>query len=461
MSELPKAWGTLPLDIAATLIRGVSYKKNESSSEFNEGLLPILRANNIQDGKLYFDDLVYIPADKIKVEQKIKANDIVIAMSSGSKKLVGKSGIATVDFDGGFGTFCGLLRPKKHLDARYIGHFTRSKYYADLVSSLSKGVNINNLKPAHFSEIMVPLAPLNEQIRIANKLDSILAKVDKAQARLDKIPAILKRFRQSVLAAATSGELTKEWRGNKGIDTWTFPKIKEVGKVQLGRQRSPKYHSGENMKPYLRVQNVFENLIDISDVMEMDFSETDFQRYQLHDGDILLNEGQSPKFLGRPAIYRDELEGACFTNTLIRFQANELTTPEFALIVFRNHMHSGRYIEEGAITTNLAHLGAGRFSNVEFPLPPISEQAQIVQSAERMLSKANKVEKQYLDAKTRLDRLTQSILAKAFRGELVPQDPTDESAEQLLERIFKEREQVTPKKTTRKRTTKAKTAEKG
>lgn len=475
MSELPKGWIKVTIgDVLQPQFDGKLIHQGwsprchtEAADSDNWG---VLKTTAIQDGFFLEEHNKKLPEDK-EPRERIEVNSGDLLMTNAGPRA--RCGITTLVRD---------VRPKLMLSGKmYRMRFNENYIYPRFIEACLRGEKVRaeidarktgmsesglNLTQARFLTVPFLLAPLNEQIRIANKLDSILAKVDKAQARLDKIPAILKRFRQSVLAAATSGELTKEWRGGKNIETWTFPKIKEVGKVQLGRQRSPKYHSGENMRPYLRVQNVFENLIDISDVMEMNFSEEDFQRYQLHNGDILLNEGQSPKFLGRPAIYRDELEGACFTNTLIRFQANELTIPEFALIVFRNHMHSGRYIEEGTITTNLAHLGAGRFSNVEFPLPPISEQEQIVHSAEKMLNKADKVEQQYLNAKARLDRLTQSILAKAFRGELVPQDPNDEPAEQLLERILKERlsqqqKADKPKKTTKKRTIKTKVADKG
>ena len=109
---------------------------------------------------------------------------------------------------------------------------------------------------------------------------------------------------------------------------------------------------------------------------------------------------------------------------------------------------------------NQASINQTDVKSVEIHLPSIEEQRLIVEQVEAFLDKANKVEKQYLDAKARLDRLTQSILAKAFRGELVPQDPNDEPAEKLLERILAEKEQNKPKKVTRKRATKAKTAEK-
>lgn len=457
MNGLPKGWINTQIGQVITL----NEKLKGIDDEIECGFVPMALMPTAYRGFVNFETKTWGSCKKGFTQ--FKDGDVLLAKITPCFEN-GKGGIVT-GLPNGIGagsTEYFVLRCIDELiQPQYLHAFVKSKKFMDDCEvHMGGSVGHKRVPKDYLLKYEIPLAPLNEQIRIANKLDFILAKVDKAQARLDKIPAILKRFRQSVLAAATSGELTKEWRGTREIDTWSFPKIKEVGRVQLGRQRSPKYHSGENMKPYLRVQNVFENLIDTSDVMEMDFSEEDFQKYRLYDGDILLNEGQSPKYLGRPAVYRGELEEACFTNTLIRFQANDLTIPEYAILVFRHHMHSGRYIQEGTITTNIAHLGAGRFSNVEYPLAPLSEQKEIVRLAERLLSKADRVEKQYLDAKARLDRLTQSILAKAFRGELVPQDPNDEPAEKLLERILAEKELSKPKKTTRKRATKAKTAEK-
>lgn len=322
-----------------------------------------------------------------------------------------------------------------------LAFFKTPNFLKDGALVMSGAVGQQRVPKSFVLESIFPLPPLSEQKRIADKLDAVLARVDACRERLDRVPGILKRFRRSVLAAATSGALTEEWRAeNTDIpqthpDTWEICKIRDVGSVQLGRQRSPKYHHGDNMRPYLRVQNVFEDKIDISDIMEMEFSETDFKKYQLHYGDILLNEGQSPEYLGRPAMFREELENVCFTNTLIRFQAYERVIPGYALLVFRNHMHSGRYRTEGNITTNIAHLGAGRFANVEFPLPPIEEQHEIVRRVEALFAHADALEAKYRAAREQVDRLTPAVLAKAFRGELVPQDPNDEPAAELLERI--------------------------
>jgi type I restriction enzyme S subunit len=168
---------------------------------------------------------------------------------------------------------------------------------------------------------------------------------------------------------------------------WIMSTVGQVGEVSLGRQRAPKYHHGEGMRPYLRVANVFEDRIDTTDVMQMTFSDDEFERYRLQPGDVLLNEGQSPHLLGRPAIYRGQPPDVAFTNSLIRFRVWLGVTPEWALAVFRHYMRSRRFMRESRITTNIAHLSATRFSTVEFPVPPVAEQRRIVAAIEEQFSR--------------------------------------------------------------------------
>lgn len=186
---------------------------------------------------------------------------------------------------------------------------------------------------------------------------------------------------------------------------------------------------------YLRVANVFEDRIDTGDVMEMNFAPQEYETYQLEYGDILLNEGQSLELVGRPAMYRDEVPGSCFTNTLIRFQASNGLDRDSALKVFLTYLKNGRFQRIASITVNIAHLGAGRFAEIEFPLPPLDEQQEIVREVERYLTIMGACEKLIVANMRRASRLRQSILKRAFEGNLVPQDSTDEPASVLLERI--------------------------
>lgn len=224
---------------------------------------------------------------------------------------------------------------------------------------------------------------------------------------------------------------------------WHWTKVSEVGEVQLGRQRSPEHHRGENMRPYLRVANVFEDRIDTSDVLEMNFTPEEYERYKLVPGDVLLNEGQSRELVGRPAIYRGEVPGACFQNTLVRFRSGPAVIPQFALAVFRHYLRSGRFQAISKWTTSIAHLGAERFALLEFPLPPLDEQRRIVAKIEALLARSRRA-KQALDAiPVLLERFRQSVLAAAFRGDLTRSwrdaNPDVGSASKLVERIRVER----------------------
>jgi type I restriction enzyme S subunit len=173
------------------------------------------------------------------------------------------------------------------------------------------------------------------------------------------------------------------------------------------------------MRPYLRVANVFDDRIDISDVMQMNFTPTEFERFCLRKGDILLNEGQSKELVGRAAMFGDEIEGACFTNTLVRFRASAHVSAAYALLIFRHYLRAGVFQGIANITTNIAHLGAGRFADLPFPLPPIDEQVEIVRLCATRLETLGRIKAQLARTAEQVDRLDQSTLAKAFRGDLV------------------------------------------
>jgi type I restriction enzyme S subunit len=191
---------------------------------------------------------------------------------------------------------------------------------------------------------------------------------------------------------------------------WQWKRVDEVGDLKLGRQRSPKNHSGPNMRPYLRVANVFEGRIDTRDVLEMNFEPEEAERFLLQANDLLLNEGQSYELVGRPAIYRGEVPEACFQNTLIRFRPSRAVLPEFALAVFRAYMRTGRFMREAQQTTNIAHLSLGRLACIEFPLPPVAEQKRIVAKVDQLMALCDDLEARQSTKREVGARLTKSAL---------------------------------------------------
>lgn len=188
------------------------------------------------------------------------------------------------------------------------------------------------------------------------------------------------------------------------------------------------------MKPYLRVANVFEDRIDVRDLKEMHWPDATFERFKLRPGDVLLNEGQTPELLGRPALYRGEPEDVAFTNSLLRFKASDRVLPEFALLVFRRHMHAGRFTRESRITTNIAHLSASRLKPIEFPIPSLNEQQRMVDASREQLNNVGRLESAIDAAVARSAGLRRSLLAAAFSGRLT-QGPNIASVEEQVEHV--------------------------
>jgi restriction endonuclease S subunit len=205
-------------------------------------------------------------------------------------------------------------------------------------------------------------------------------------------------------------------------DGWSWVRVREVGAVQLGRQRAPKHENGANMRPYLRVANVFEDRIDLSDVKTMNFTPSEFETFELKPNDILLNEGQSLHLVGRPALYRGEVPGACFQNTLVRFRPGPKVDPKFALTIFRGYMHTGKFQKIARWTTNIAHLGASRFAEMPFPLPPLPDQRRIVAEIEKQFTRLEAGVAALRRVQANLKRYRAAVLKAACEGRLVECD---------------------------------------
>ena len=241
------------------------------------------------------------------------------------------------------------------------------------VGSLSPTINWTTLKVEEFA-----LPPLDQQRRIAE----ILWAVDEVREKYHAASAASEEHRRTfILSGMRRGmEKTKLRETPIGLlpVNWDILRIEDVGNAQLGRQRAPKYQTGAYTRPYIRVANVFDGFFDLSDVLEMDFDDKDFATYSLKPGDILLAEGHADVTqLGRPAMWMGQIDGCCFQNTLLRFQAGSKLLPEFAFALFRSEFYRGRFAAVGQFTSIL-HLSVGRFANMLIPIPPIEEQKKIV-----------------------------------------------------------------------------------
>ncbi|WP_217518342.1 restriction endonuclease subunit S [Vibrio metschnikovii] len=479
MSELPKGWVATQIALIAKVESGVGFPKKYQGLDFVD--IPVYKVGDIsrsvqnQEKSLvrssnYVDEKTRIAMNaKIYPEGSTLFAKIGEALKLNRRGFVGKEGIAD-------NNVMGVIPDTQLISAKFIFYFLKT---VDL-SEFSRSSTVPSIRKGDVENLVLCLAPLAEQKRIVAKLDEVLAQVDTIKARLDRIPAILKRFRQSVLAAAVSGKLTEEWRGNVALvdsvteryekfrdkiladansaaqksklvkiheqsESTEFPitipdcwNLKNLSKVAFG------FNYGSSAKsqaigdvPVLRMGNIQNGKLDWGDlVYTSDLSE--IEKYRLVKGDVLFNRTNSPELVGKTTIFHGERE-AIYAGYLIKVQGSELLSPEFLNIAL-NSAHAKNYCmrvkTDGVSQSNINAQKLGYFP---CPLPLIEEQTEIVRLVDQYFVFADSIEAQVKKAQARVDNLTQSILAKAFSGELVAQDPNDEPADKLLERIAKAR----------------------
>lgn len=229
------------------------------------------------------------------------------------------------------------------------------------------------------------LPPLSEQLKAVELLHALL----NARYALEGALAEADRARRAALL-----DTFRPDRGESDSfpDHWDIRIAGDVGDVQLGQQRHPKYERGSNIRPYLRVANVMDGWIDFSDINQMHFPEKDLHKFELLPGDILLNEGQSFDLVGRSAIYSGEFPGLCCQKTLIRFRCGSELLPGFAQAYFQHRLYTGQFAAMCVQTTSIAHLTAVRFSAMKMPVPPLGEQERIARTVTKLSEAATEIQ---------------------------------------------------------------------
>ncbi|WP_198655640.1 restriction endonuclease subunit S [Salinicola sp. CR57] len=336
----------------------------------------------------------------------------------------------------------------------YLFYWLKTHDFLSYVTEVSYGVNMPRLGTKDGVVAPIVLAPLAEQKVIADRLDTLLAQVESAKARLERIPEILNRFRQSVLAAAVSGRLTEEWRLKAEKKLEPLKKIGDIAKVVRGGSPRPAGHPdyfGGDI-PWITVKEVTKDKDKILRTTSSQVTELGKERSRyIEAGTLLLtNSGAT---LGVPKI--TEIAG-CINDGIVAIQNIEEPLKGYLYYNLLSMTDSLRRLNQGAAQPN---LNTSIVKAIEVILPLPDEQTEIVRRVDQLFAYADTVERQVNNALARVNQLTQSILAKAFRGELTAQWRTDNpelisgenSAEALLARIKAERAAQAPQKRTRKK----------
>ncbi|MDU7311514.1 MAG: restriction endonuclease subunit S [Aeromonas sp.] len=463
MSQLPKGWVETNFeDVSDYIQRG----KGPKYAEFSE--YPVVNQKAVRWFGIQEEHLKYVHPeqwDKWDEQRYIREGDIL--WNSTGTGTIGRachidqtqlSKAKVVD------SHITIVRTNKLVESRFAFYWIMHPEIQGNINGLYSGsTNQVELSKKIVESTRFPLAPLAEQTCIVKKLDEVLAKVEATQARLARIPDIIKQFRQSVLAAAVSGKLTEEWRKpcpyqsiNKDLTApscWSKCYLGEiVNYVTSGSRGWAKYYS-TNGSLFIRSQDISADKLIIEDAAFVDLpAKAEGTRTKVESFDLLVTITGAN--VTKCALVEVDLDDAYVSQHVALIRLADSSNAKFLDLVLKAPNAGRKQLTSMAYGGGKPGLNLQNIKDVTFALPSQEEQTEIVRRVEQLFAYADTIEQQAKAAKERVDNLTQAILAKAFRGELTADwraaNPDlisgDNSAAALLARIQAERATTKPRK---------------
>lgn len=425
MDTLPKGWTIAKLD--DVIIR---MTNGANAVQYKEPVgLPISRIETISNETIDLSRVKYIKETDVDFVEKYKLrNGDILFSHINSDSHLGKTALFNLEnrITLIHGINLLLLRPSPKILPEIINYqikYLRALGKFSLIAQ--KAVNQSSINQAKLKAFEIFVPPINEQKRILAKLEQLLTDLDKGIEYLETTKQQLKVYRQAVLKWAFEGKLTNE----KNI-RWGF--LKEVIEgVEYGSAAKSKK---QGKVPVLRMGNIQNGRFEWDDLVYTDNDE-EIKKYLLKKNDVLFNRTNSPEWVGKTAIYKGE-QPAIFAGYLIRINSKENSLDPNYLNYFLNSQiakNHGNKVKSFGV--NQSNINGTKLKQYPFPICGLDSQKAIVKEIESRLSVCDKIEETIESSLQQAEALRLSIIKKAFEGKLVPQDPNDEPAEKLLERI--------------------------
>ena len=473
-NELPQGWVWAKMLDVLDYEGGSQPPKKDFIFEPRDGYVRLIQIRDF-GGKPF---PTYVP-DSRRLK-KANKDDLLLARYGGSSANDSLGRICT-GLEGAYNVaLAKIVFDREHMDKNYVRYLFMGPWFREKVSQNSRSCQ-TGFNREDVEDIEFPIAPSAEQRRIVEKLEKLLGQVDACQQRMEKLPTLLKRFRQSILAAACSGRLTADWReenstietakvllsrikekrlalaqsqkeksqiaevfdegnlrsdeGDLGLNeipgTWLSCRIGAIGKVCNGSTPSRKQTEfWDGSIPWVSSGEVRNNVI--SETRER-ITKAGYEGSSvrlLPKGSVLIAMIGEGKTRGQTAILN--IEATINQNIAAVILDHGLVTSEYLWHWFQLQYEATR--ERGGGSGPQA-LNCQRVRELPFILPPLAEQQEIVRRVAGLFALADQLEQRLAQARKQVDKLTPSLLARAFAGKLVPQDPNDAPAERLLEKI--------------------------
>ncbi|MEQ8190068.1 MAG: restriction endonuclease subunit S [Candidatus Eremiobacterota bacterium] len=493
LPALPAGWvwtyiNTIGENENYAIVDGPFGSHLKTSDYTDAGNIPVVSITNIDEGFSY-DKLRFITKEKFEQIKRsaIKPGDILIAKIGSS---YGKCGYYPNWMPVGV-IPANLLKITvgKSFNKSFVFYYFKSWIFKEKLNKITKSTAQPAFNVTTFKELPIPIPPLQEQHRIVTKIEELFTKLDAGVDALKKVKSQLKRYRQSVLKHAFCGKLTEEWRkshkdelepasvllerireekeknGKSKKDTcdvnteglqelpegWGWVRVKEISELM---QYGTSDKSGDDIDgiPVIRMGNIREGKLVFENLKYFPEEYSQLSTFLLQDGDVLFNRTNSAELVGKTAVYKDYHPKSIFASYLIRVRVVKNLYNSDLLSFFINSFYGRKYIASVVSQqVGQANVNGTKLSLMPIPLPSIQEQHLIVEEIELRFSIAEEVEKTVDHSLKQAEKLRQSILKSAFSGRLVPQEPSDEPAEELLKKIKEEKEKTMPGENSKKR----------
>lgn len=404
-------------------VRGISYTPEDISETPMENYIPVLKANNIQDGKLDTTSLIYIDKAKVKPEQLIRKGDLLIAASSGSKEIVGKSVFFENEFYGSFGAFCKIIRPKENIYPGYVNAFFKTTEYKRHIKKVIQGANINNLRTEDIDSLLIPDFSFHDQIRIATLLSKVEALITQRKESLK----LLDEYVKSVFAEMFGDPVKNEKK-------WDLKLLKNISDVGSSKRVFVEELLNEGI-PFYRGTEIGHLAEGINVTPSLFISELHYQQLKAHTGVPKIGDLLMPSICPDGRIYRVAnnnpfyfKDGRVLWLNVNQYEINSLYLQSTLKTIFRTNYKS---IASG---TTFAELKIVALKQIKIPIPPKNLQVKyslIVEKAEFLI---NRLKSSLAD----LENFYGSLSQKAFNGELDLDRIKSKSIDEELERALKD-----------------------
>lgn len=320
------------------------------------------------------------------------------------------------------------------INSLYLYYYMNTDNFINQLWEKASATTIAIVNKAKMETCMFPLAPSGEQQRIVDCIESIFFRLDEAKEKAQAVVDGFELRKSAILHKAFTGELTKQWRKNKGIsiESWRTVPLIEISTLQTGIMKGKHFNDKTICLPYLRVANVQDGYFNLNEIKKIEVSEKMVDRYLLQKGDVLFTEGGDFDKLGRGSVWNAEIEVCLHQNHVFVVRPDKNILDPYFLSLQAGSRYGKKYFLSCAKqTTNLVSINSTQLKNYPVRLPVIEEQKEILNMVSDVLEKERQAKEAAELVISQIDVMKKAVLARAFRGELGTNDPKEKAVELL------------------------------